>query len=92
MTAERASVVSATRIVGSGPIVVKAGEAMMGVVADGDVQTGCVRRGRVSCCCADAMGRKSDCASTNVMTRRARELHIMRILLQNPSTDYTDFT
>jgi hypothetical protein len=54
ITAERASVVSATRILGSGSLlVVSVGAEMIGVVADGGVQTGCVRRGRVSggvCC------------------------------------------
>jgi hypothetical protein len=40
ITAERASVVKATRIVGSGPESgVKAGEAMIGVEADGVGQT-----------------------------------------------------
>jgi len=55
---------------------------MIGVVAEGGVQTGCARLGRVSCCWAKAIGEKNDCASNKVMTLRARELHIMRILLQ----------
>ena len=54
IVAERASVFSATRIFGSGPVVVvSVGVEMIGVVADGGVQTGCARRGRVSggvCC------------------------------------------
>ncbi len=51
MVAERASVVRATRIVGSGPVsVVRLGVLMTGVVAAGGVHTGCVRLGRVICC------------------------------------------
>ena len=52
---------------------------MIGVVADGGVQTGCVRRGRVLEFVVEqnAMGRKSDCASSKVMALRTRELHIV---------------
>src|ERR1044071_6624174 len=79
--AERASVLRATRIVGSGPVSgVKLGDVMIGVVADGGVQTGCARLGRVSsgvCCWAIARGRTSDCTSSKAIT-----LRIMRILLQ----------
>src|SRR5215212_4242503 len=74
MTAERASVVSATRIVGSGPASgVRVGGVMIGVAAEGGVQTGCVRLGRVSsrvCCWAIARGRTSDCTSSKAITLR----------------------
>ena len=78
MTAERVSVLSATRIVGSGPLAIfrGGGSGITGVVAEGVVQPGSTRRGRVCCCCADAMGRKSDCASNKVIARRTRELLI----------------
>src|ERR1044071_1681024 len=76
--AERASVLSATRIVGSGPgSGVKLGDVMIGVVAEGGVQTGCARLGRVSCCWAIATGRTSDCTSSKTIT-----LRIVRIVLQ----------
>ena len=90
MTAERASVVSATRIVGSGPANgVRVGAVMTGVEAAGAGHAGCVRRGLVfspGCCWAIAMGRQSECASSKDIT-----LRIVRIVLQNQSTDYADF-
>ena len=78
MTADRASVVSATRIVGSGPASgVNAGAVMTGDEAAG-AGHGCVRLGRVSCCWAIAMGRKSACTRSKAIT-----LRIARIVLQN---------
>jgi hypothetical protein len=81
MIAERASVVRATRMVGSGPAnAVKAGVGMTGVDTDGAGQTGWVRRGRVFspvCCWAIAMGSRSECASSKEIT-----LRIVRIVLQ----------
>ena len=54
IVAERASVVSATRIVGSGPLIaVSTGDVITGVDAAGAGHAGCVRRGRVAsrvCC------------------------------------------
>src|SRR5215208_7751903 len=90
MTAERASVVSATRIVGSGPASgVRLGGVMIGVAAEGGVQTGCVRLGRVSsriCCWAIARGRTSDCTSSEAIT-----LRIVADSTTKQSADYADF-
>jgi len=88
IVAARASVESATRIVGSGPVTIASvGEAMIGVVADGCGQAGwvagcgapdCVRRGRVSACCwAKVSETNNDCASSTVTTLRAKELRIL---------------
>ena len=58
ITADRASVVSATRMVGSGPLDgVRVGPVITGFDAAGVGHDGCVRLGRVSCCWAIAMGR-----------------------------------
>ena len=73
-------VVSATRIVGSDPVrTVRLGVGMTGVVAAGAGHAGCVRRGRVSSpdfCWPTVTVRNNDCASSNVIALRTRELRI----------------
>src|ERR1700754_323044 len=85
MTAERASVVSATRILGSGPLTTaRFGDEMIGVVAAGCGHAGCALRGRVSvevcCCCARIGERNNACASSTMITLRAREQRIFKVL------------
>jgi len=76
MTAERALVVKATRIVGSGPVTMdRFGVVMTGVAAAGAGHADWARRGRVSCWPA-AIVRNNDCASSKAVTLRPRELRI----------------
>jgi hypothetical protein len=83
ITADRASVVNATRITGSGPFNgVRVGPVMTGLDAAGVGHVACVRLGRVSCCWAIAMGRKSECTSS-----KAIALRIVRIVLQKAGQD-----
>src|SRR5688500_9383150 len=95
MTAERAFVVSATRIVGSGPATSERFRVgMTGVAADGAGHAGCVRRGRVSsrdCCWPATIVRNNDCASSKLMALRTRELRIAAACYYERRKENTDF-